>query len=552
MKGRRRRRVVKLSVLRGVAAVFAVMVWVGAAGVLFAHREKSESPPLEAVAGRRNSTTGRRRRNCSLILQQQGMRYWSEIPEEMRSPYGGGGYVTFEPDAGGFNNVRMAFETVAVFAHATNRILVLPPRQRLYLLKQSFAKNPEAFHGIEAFLDLGALGRVVEIIDTYEFARREHNGLSRGVDLELVDRAVRTGEREPRRRLREWMRARAVTPRWDPLREVVVFGNCSAPDLPWREVGFREFAGSRRVREIDRRLVDAPWIHFASNASHGYRIFTHWYTFFLFGDGPLDAYYKRFARDRLRYRDEIACAAGRVARALGTSYSALHVRRGELQYVKVRIACDALNQTVSAWLRPRETLFILTDEKDRSWFGPLADVYDVRFMSDFFEVVAGESFFDPNALGMIEQLVAAAPNARTFTGTFFSTFSGYVARLRAYYGHDPASFFYAAPPEKRFVMHRDDASIRYPYFNREWPLGWRAIDRIPSRRRRRRRRRGQVEDNPSLRTLPLRRDYADLLPERNQEYPAARVQKARDAEKKHQQQQQASFSSLSSSSSSSA
>ena len=49
-------------------------------------------------------------------------------------------------------------------------------------------------------------------------------------------------------------------------------------------------------------------MHFAANQSNGYRIFSHWYTFFLFGDGPTDAYYKRFVRDRLRYSDEIVCA----------------------------------------------------------------------------------------------------------------------------------------------------------------------------------------------------------------------------------------------------
>ena len=95
---------------------------------------------------------------------------------------------------------------------------------------------------------------------------------------------------------------------------------------------------------MDAETAGAPWIHLATNGSAGYRMFTHWYTLFLFDDGPTDLYYKRFARDRLRYVDEIVCAAGRVSRAVaaastqlgGRGYAAAHIRRGELQYLSRR------------------------------------------------------------------------------------------------------------------------------------------------------------------------------------------------------------------------
>lgn len=259
-----------------------------------------------------------------------------------------------------------------------------------------------------------------------------------------------------------------------------------ASTIRWRTVTGEQFATEkRRLRPIDAKTAGARWIHFPTNASFGYRIFTHWYTFMLFDDGPTDAYYKRFARDHLHYNDDIVCAAGRVSRALARKaqqltgrphYSAAHVRRGELQFVSVRISADEWNATLSQWVRPKEVLFVLSDETDRDWFAPIRRQFHLFFLNDFDDVFALD---DPNARGMVEQLVGSAPNCRTFTGTFFSTFSSYVARLRAYYKHAPNTFFYAAPKQKNYILHDTSDVIHFPFYNREWPIAWNAIDHEP-------------------------------------------------------------------------
>ena len=43
-------------------------------------------------------------------------------------------YLTFEPDTGGFNNNRLAFETALILSVAMGRTLVLPPRQQIPLM----------------------------------------------------------------------------------------------------------------------------------------------------------------------------------------------------------------------------------------------------------------------------------------------------------------------------------------------------------------------------------------------------------------------------------
>lgn len=72
-------------------------------------------------------------------IAQREMMYWSDIQSDSEyiSPFKRNNdakglptqYMTFEPDGGGFNNIRMAMETVVVMAHAMGRTLVMPPAQ---------------------------------------------------------------------------------------------------------------------------------------------------------------------------------------------------------------------------------------------------------------------------------------------------------------------------------------------------------------------------------------------------------------------------------------
>eukprot|EP00957_Ditylum_brightwellii_P031022 2350990-Ditylum_brightwellii.AAC.1 len=71
------------------------------------------------------------------------MVYWSDITSDasfeslLHAKHDQGDepmYMTFEPDRGGWNNIRMAMEVVVVMAHVMGRTLMIPPGQGMYLL----------------------------------------------------------------------------------------------------------------------------------------------------------------------------------------------------------------------------------------------------------------------------------------------------------------------------------------------------------------------------------------------------------------------------------
>ena len=73
-------------------------------------------------------------------------------------------------------------------------------------------------------------------------------------------------------------------------------------------------------------------------------------------------------------------------------------------------------------------LYIATDERDKTFFKPFSEKHEVVFLDDFTHLLKG---INTNYYGMLDQLVAS--KGRVFYGTWWSTLSGYVNRMRGYY-----------------------------------------------------------------------------------------------------------------------
>jgi GDP-fucose protein O-fucosyltransferase len=100
------------------------------------------------------------------------------------------------------------------------------------------------------------------------------------------------------------------------------------------------------------------------------------------------------------------------------AFDAFHIRRGDFQYKSTRVDANQILKMAQKKIAEGSTVFIATDERDKSFFQPLRDHYDVVFLDDFHdEALIG---INTNFYGMIDQLVTT--RSRVFYGCWFSTY----------------------------------------------------------------------------------------------------------------------------------
>jgi hypothetical protein len=200
---------------------------------------------------------------------------------------------------------------------------------------------------------------------------------------------------------------------------------------------------------------------------------------------------KRFVRDHIRYVDSLQCAAARIVHALRErsrargdpdgNFDTFHVRRDDFgsQFKETQAAADRIYEVSKSELKENSTVYIATDERNRSYFDPLMQHYDVVFLDNFKDLIEGV----PNLYhGPIEQLIAS--RGRVFFGCWLSTFTNYINRLRGYHANKAK-----APGYENGIIdswyytteeHRDDMRTFVPvyqgYYFREFPTSWRLID----------------------------------------------------------------------------
>jgi GDP-fucose protein O-fucosyltransferase len=400
----------------------------------------------------------------------------------------------------------MSMEIIFIIAAATGRTLVLPPKRPLYLLHHT--KKGESRHrGFADFypIQTAEFQKRVKVISMEEFIQREGTGpnarfpvpeekkahvLKAAVQCDNKPQEDEDGSCDA---LYEYLSEIGSVPNISAADDCLVFDdrafNNDEPSGETKEY-IATHCGKRRAvywgaTDKDTLSHESAVIHINA-AVRQTRLLAHFYSFVFFTDPAIDNYYKRFVRDFLHYHDTIYCAAGKIVKALQAEaasrgfqvdasgaggYASMHVRRGELQYKRVKIpAQEWYENTKEVWL-PKEILYVATDERNKTFFDEIAAHHDLRFLDDYWEY-AGLGDLDGNYMGMIDTIVAS--RGRAFAGTWFSTFSGFINRMRGYHGMSMMDSWYSFL-EKKEGVHQwvviDDARFAF-----EWPDGWIGID----------------------------------------------------------------------------
>ena len=204
------------------------------------------------------------------------------------------------------------------------------------------------------------------------------------------------------------------------------------------------------------------------------------------------------------------CAAGQVVAwlraAYGGDFAAVHARRNEFQFVETskNLGAAHLRDVVLRGAAPNQTVYVASDEKDLTFFDairaagrPVVLLAELlgrarnrsSSASDGEEKEGGTTRPDGarwppdavldalldlngNELSFVDALVAS--QGTTFTGSWFSTYSSFIHRVRGFAGFPDNASFFTAPD--RWAAFQGYEPFRSPLYMREWPDAWRGID----------------------------------------------------------------------------
>ena len=240
-------------------------------------------------------------------------------------------YIVFKPWPGGFNNIRMSLEIAACLAFTLNRILVLPPEYKMYLLD-----NTNSMSSFFAIDDLG-----IKIISFEEFENKfKVNGwegikqIAHTIDEDIVSVIYTTVDKVP-----------------------------------------DDFIHGRVVKNIND-LANTKIIFFDNN---------------LLGNFYLNLYTSdhsklcKYVARHIHYKKEIFLEAKKAIDLLG-SYYAIHIRRGDFQYHNLKLPIETIYNNIKNIIPEGAKLYISTDETDKSFFSLLKQFCQKVFIISFFAV----------------------------------------------------------------------------------------------------------------------------------------------------------------------
>ena len=290
------------------------------------------------------------------------------------------------------------------------------------------------------FFQLEHMRAAVPVISADEFRRREPHLLPQ--DVLEADLTVRAGQKKWEAYVKDSTKHPCLA--WSPLAHLVYFPSIEAVEQAWEKRGGvpAHVFHHRTPVEYTKEIYASPVIAFPSCMKGSWkednmRFLGQMAKFGVFSDTTLMRAFKRTLRDHVHFPEIVFEVAARVVHRLGLfKFTALHVRRNELQYKEVFMSASKTLENIRPLLIKGEPIYIATEETSRGFFEPIEKEHPVYKWDDFFTEKGGNVLtgvkIPRKLIGCIEQVICAG--ARAFMGTLESTYTSYIFRLRGYIG----------------------------------------------------------------------------------------------------------------------
>lgn len=340
-----------------------------------------------------------------------------------KSYTGDRGYIFLQPWPGGFNNIRMSLELSMCLAYLSNRVLVLPPKYKMYLL--------EGENHISDFFNLKQLG--VHFLLFEEFC-----------NLKGIDTTIENVKQISR------------VEKFDSVTNVITDTRNAVPD---------KFLRGRSILKLHQILDNSDTIFLDKN------LLGNFYTS-LFTDKQIEL--NKLIAQYCVIREDIFNLATKIISRIGDgTYYSIHIRRNDFQYKEVRIGANEIISNIKETVPPGSKLYISTDHDTNDlFFDPIKEIYEVTFYKDIAKDIELEN---SNWVPLLEMLICT--RGIRFIGTKLSTFSSYIYRMRGYMDDIQDKSYYINT--ESFDPTKQGRFLNNPQFNgnwsREYPDAWNFI-----------------------------------------------------------------------------
>jgi len=187
----------------------------------------------------------------------------------------------------------------------------------------------------------------------------------------------------------------------------------------------------------------------------------------------------QIVKDHIHFREEYWLLASKILQLLPANFSSMHFRRGDFQYQDQRsLKPSKVYENTIQLLQEQETLYVATDEKLDVFQKDFLPVFENRYKVHHWNMY---KHLFPNIpvhkIPVIEMIVAT--RGRVFVGTYLSTFSGYITRLRGYQGvitsqKDHYWTYLKYPSEYKNLNQDNPRHIKS--WVQEYPEVWQGLD----------------------------------------------------------------------------